>query len=133
MHGTVDSRTGSGSHHRSCEGDMDDGKEEKSVIEKVVDKINDVVESIANTASDAAAYAMESNTDKFAGKTDKRVYTPEVAEAIVPLVTIPMALQPDRGLAVARRQDVEEAVSTGATPSKKRAMKAKASADEGPN
>jgi hypothetical protein len=31
---------------------MDDGKE-KSAIEKMIDKVNDAVENIANTASDA--------------------------------------------------------------------------------
>jgi len=37
---------------------MDDDKE-KNVIEKLVDKINDAVESIATTASDALQQAME--------------------------------------------------------------------------
>jgi hypothetical protein len=37
---------------------MDDDKE-KSIVEKMIDKINDVVENIATTASDALNHAME--------------------------------------------------------------------------
>ena len=46
---------------------MDD-KEEKNLIEKMVDKVNDVVENIANTASDAAAHMMESDANNMSAQ-----------------------------------------------------------------
>ena len=42
---------------------MDDD-EEKNVIEKLVDKINDVVENMATTASEALQHAMEPEPEK---------------------------------------------------------------------
>jgi hypothetical protein len=45
---------------------MDDCKQEKSAIEKMVDRINDAVESIVNTASEAAMKAMEPESPKTA-------------------------------------------------------------------
>ena len=45
---------------------MDDGKQEKTAIEKMVDRINDAVESIVNTASEAAMKAMEPESPKTA-------------------------------------------------------------------
>jgi hypothetical protein len=44
--------------HLVWESGMDD-KEEKSVIEQMVDKINDAVENLVNTASEAAMKALE--------------------------------------------------------------------------
>lgn len=61
---------------------MDDDKE-KSAIEKIIDKVNDAVESIANTASAAAMKAMEPEADpkQVAGTTNERVYIPEATDA----------------------------------------------------
>ena len=42
---------------------MDDDKD-KNVVEKFVDKINDVVEKVVTTASNAAQHAMEPDPDK---------------------------------------------------------------------
>jgi hypothetical protein len=57
---------------------MDDDKE-KSAIEKMVDKVNDAVENIVNTASAAAMKAMEPEPDpeQVAGTTNEQVYIPE--------------------------------------------------------
>jgi hypothetical protein len=38
---------------------MDDDDKDKNVIEKLVDKINDAVENITTTVSDAVQHAME--------------------------------------------------------------------------
>jgi hypothetical protein len=61
---------------------MDDDKE-KSAIEKIIDKVNDAVENIANTASAAAMKAMEPESDpeRVAGKTNEQVYIPEATDA----------------------------------------------------
>ena len=61
---------------------MDDDKE-KSAIEKMIDKVNDAVESIANTASAAAMKAMEPEPDpkQVAGTTNEQVYIPEATDA----------------------------------------------------
>lgn len=53
---------------------MDDDKE-KSLVEKMVHKINAAVENIANTASDAAKHAME----------------PQPVKPGEPVVLVPMA------------------------------------------
>lgn len=88
---------------------MDDDKE-KSIVEKMVDKINDVVENIALTAPNRAQFAMESNAKKMepdpeqvAGTTNEQLYAPPS----------------DPGLAVARQQYVEEVVATAAAPKKR--------------
>jgi hypothetical protein len=105
-----------------------DDKEEKSLVEKVVDKINDAVENIANTASAAAAYAMESSAEKMAGKpneqTDKAAAMPDPAGRITPAYDLPAA---DSGLALERQQYMEDVVATAAAPNKKRAVRAKLS------
>jgi hypothetical protein len=61
---------------------MDDDKE-KSAIEKMIDKVNDAVENIANTASAAAMKAMELEPDpkQVAGTTNEQVYIPEATDA----------------------------------------------------
>jgi hypothetical protein len=61
---------------------MDEDKE-KSAIEKIVDKVNDAVEHIANTASAAAMKAMEPDPDpkQVAGTTNEQVYIPEATDA----------------------------------------------------
>jgi len=61
---------------------MDDDKE-KSAIEKMIDKVNDAVENIANTASAAAMKAMEPEPDpkQGAGTTNEQVYIPEATDA----------------------------------------------------
>jgi flagellar capping protein FliD len=46
---------------------MDDGKD-KNVIEKFVDKINDVVENITNTTSEALQHASEPDPAKSGEK-----------------------------------------------------------------
>jgi hypothetical protein len=53
---------------------MDDDKE-KSAIEKMIDKVNDAVENIANTASAVAMKAMEPEPDpkQVAGTTSEQV------------------------------------------------------------
>ena len=61
---------------------MDDDKE-KSAIEKMIDKVNDAVENIANTASAVAMKAMEPEPDpkQVAGTTNEQVYIPEATDA----------------------------------------------------
>jgi hypothetical protein len=61
---------------------MDDDKE-KSAIEKMIDKVNDAVENIVNTASAAAMKAMEPEPDpaQVAGTTNEQVYIPEATDA----------------------------------------------------
>jgi hypothetical protein len=61
---------------------MDDDKE-KSAIEKMIDKVNDAVESIANTASAVAIKAMEPEPDpkQVAGTTSEQVYISEATDA----------------------------------------------------
>ena len=61
---------------------MDDDKE-KTAIEKMIDKVNDAVENIANTASAAAMKAMELEPDpaQVAGTTKEQVYIPEATDA----------------------------------------------------
>ena len=63
---------------------MDD--EEKSAIEKMIDKVNDAVENIANTVSAAAMKAMEPEPDakQVAGTTNEEVYIPEATDAAGP-------------------------------------------------
>jgi hypothetical protein len=60
---------------------MDD--KEKSAIEKMIDKVNDAVENIANTVSAAAMKAMEPEPDakQVAGTTNEQVYIPEATDA----------------------------------------------------
>jgi hypothetical protein len=60
---------------------MDDN--EKSVIEKMVDKVNDAVANIVNTAAAAAMKAMEPESDpeRVAGTTNEQVYIPEATDA----------------------------------------------------
>ena len=66
---------------------MDD-KEEKNLIEKMVDKINDVVENIANTASDAAAHMMESDANNIS----VQPLIPVAADAAaMPMPLVPVA------------------------------------------
>jgi len=72
---------------------MDDDKD-KSAIEKMIDKVNDAVENIANTASAAAMKAMELEPDpkQVAGTTNEQVYIPEATDAAsgpVPLFAAP--------------------------------------------
>src|ERR1700737_4600498 len=61
---------------------MDDDKE-KAAIEKMIDKVNDAVENIVNTASAAAMKAMEPESDpeRVAGKTTEQVSFPEATDA----------------------------------------------------
>jgi hypothetical protein len=61
---------------------MDDDKE-KSAIEKMIDKVNDAVENIANTAAAAATKAMEPEPDpkQVAGTTSEQVHIPEATDA----------------------------------------------------
>ena len=61
---------------------MDDD-DEKSAIEKMIDKVNDAVENIANTASAAAMEAMELKRypAQVAGTTKDQVYIPEATDA----------------------------------------------------
>ena len=60
---------------------MDDDK--KSAIEKMIDKVNDAVENIANTASALAMTAMEPEPDPkhVAGTTSEQVYISEATDA----------------------------------------------------
>lgn len=60
---------------------MDD--KEKSAIEKMIDKVNDAVENIANTVSAAAMKALEPEPDakQVAGTTNKQIYIPEATDA----------------------------------------------------
>jgi hypothetical protein len=65
-----------------------DDKEEKNLIEKMVDKINDVVENIANTASDAAAHMMESDANNISAQP----LIPVAADAAaMPMPLVPVA------------------------------------------
>ena len=61
---------------------MDDEKE-KTAIEEVIDKVNDAVENIANTASAVAMKAMEPEPDpkQVAGTTSEQVYISEATDA----------------------------------------------------
>jgi hypothetical protein len=74
---------------------MDD-KEEKTVIEKLVDTVKSVASDIATTASNAAQYAMESDAKKMepnieavAKKTNEQVYMPTTDAAAMPLPLVP--------------------------------------------
>jgi hypothetical protein len=72
---------------------MDDDKE-KSVIEKMIDKVNDAVENMVNTASAPAMKAMEPEPDReqVAGTTNEQVYIPEATDAAAlpaPLFAVP--------------------------------------------
>jgi hypothetical protein len=72
---------------------MDDDKD-KSAIEKMIDKVNDAVENIANTASAAAMKAMEPEPDpkQVAGTTNEQVNIPEATDAAAgpaPLLAAP--------------------------------------------
>jgi hypothetical protein len=60
-----------------------DNDKGKSAIEKMIDKVNDAVECIANTASAAAMKAMEPEPDpkQVAGTTSEQVYIPEATDA----------------------------------------------------
>src|ERR1700738_1463195 len=55
----------------------------KSAIEKMIDKVNDAVENIANTASAVAMKAIEPEPDpkQVAGTTNEQVYIPEATDA----------------------------------------------------
>src|ERR1700694_2401337 len=61
---------------------MDDDNE-KTVIEKMVDKVNDAIANIVNTASAAAMKAMvpESDPERVAGTTNEKAYIPEAPDA----------------------------------------------------
>ena len=61
---------------------MDDDNE-KTVIEKMVDKVNDAIANIVNTASAAAMKAMvpESDPERVAGTTNEKAYIPEATDA----------------------------------------------------
>ena len=61
---------------------MDDDNE-KTVIEKMVDKVNDAIANIVNTASAAAMKAMvpESDPERVAGTTNEQAYIPEAPDA----------------------------------------------------
>jgi hypothetical protein len=60
---------------------MDDN--ENSIIEKMVDKVNDAVANIINTASAAAMKAMvpESDPERVAGTINEQAYIPEATDA----------------------------------------------------
>src|SRR4030081_3805344 len=66
------------------------GGKEKTAIEKMIDKVNDAVESIANTASAAAMKAMEPEPDpkQVAGTTSEQVYIPEATDAAAGTATL---------------------------------------------
>ena len=72
-----------------------DNDNQKSVVEKLVDKVNDTVANIVNTAAAAAMKAMEpeSNPERVAGTTNEQVYIPEATDAAavpVPLFAAPV-------------------------------------------
>jgi hypothetical protein len=69
---------------------MDDDKE-KSLVEKMVDKINDVVENIANTASDAARHAMEPQPVKPG---EQVVFMPMAGDGFADPLMSPMPMMP---------------------------------------
>ena len=64
-----------------------DNDNQKSVVEKLVDKVNDTVANIVNTAAAAAMKAMEPEPDpaQVAGATNEQGYIPEATDtAAVP-------------------------------------------------
>jgi hypothetical protein len=70
---------------------MDDDKD-KNVVEKFVDKINDVVEKVVTTASGAAQHAMEPDPDK----PDRQpvAYMPMASDGFVSDPMMPPAMMP---------------------------------------
>ena len=71
-----------------------DGDKEKSGIEKMIDKINDAVESIVNIAAEAAIKALEPDTPK---NTEQPIASfPQAADGLLsdPLVMPPAATAP---------------------------------------
>jgi len=74
---------------------MDD-KDEKTIIEKLVNTVKNVASDIATTASNAAQYAMESDAKKMepnieavAEKTNEQMYMPTTDAAATPLPLVP--------------------------------------------
>jgi hypothetical protein len=90
---------------------MDDDKE-KSAIEKMIDKVNDAVENMVNTASAAAMKAMEPEPDpkQVAGTTNEQVYIPEATDTAA--VPAPLFVAPaKKKRAVPKRSVVKAAES----------------------
>src|SRR5258708_5992825 len=77
---------------------MDGDKQEKSVLEKMVDKVNDAVENLVNTASAAAMKAMEPD-ETMAGRGSAQMYMPLAADGMVtdPILMAPMSIAPAPG------------------------------------
>jgi hypothetical protein len=102
---------------------MDDDKE-KSAIEKIIDKVNDSVENIANTASAAAMKAMEPEPDpkQVAGTTNEQVYIPEATDAAA--VPAPLFAAPGKKKRVLPKKTVAKAVALKKSAKKSRKKKA---------
>ena len=94
---------------------------EKSVIEKMVDKVNDAVANIVNTASAAAMKAMEPEPDpeQVAGTTNEQVYVPEATDTAA--VPAPLFVAP----AKKKRAVPKKSVAKAATPKKSAKKSAK--------
>src|SRR3982074_595399 len=122
LRGTCHDGRGLGSCSWSLEGGMDGDKQEKSAIEKMVDKINDAVENLVNTASEAAMKALEPETPKSAAQPIASL--PLAGDGLVsdPLLAMPpVALAP----AAAKRAAPKQAARKSAKkPAGKAAYKA---------
>jgi hypothetical protein len=96
---------------------MDDDKE-KSAIEKMIDKVNDAVENMVITASDAAMKAMEPEPDpkQIAGTTNEQVYIPEATDTAA--VPAPLFAAPAK-----KRRALPKTTAVKATAPKKSAKK----------
>lgn len=116
---------------------MDDDKE-KSFVEKMVDKINDVVENLATTASDAVQFAMEPNPkpepEQVARTANEQVYIPEaidpaplilskpaVEKRKVPVRLAPSKMPPKKAAAkkANKRSSKKSATKSAKKPAKK--------------
>lgn len=86
-----------------------DNDKEKSIVEKMVDKINDVVENLTVTASNAAQDAMESDVRKMEPTPKASAGTSTGQLYVAP---------PDPGLAAVRQQYMEDVAATAAAPKK---------------
>jgi hypothetical protein len=110
------------------EGVVDDDKE-KSIVEKMVDKINDVVENLATTAADALQHAMEPDPkpepEQVAGTSNEQVYIPEANDP-APLILSKPAVKKRKGpvkLAPSKMPPKEAAKKASKKSSKKTATK----------
>jgi hypothetical protein len=110
------------------EGAVDDDKE-KSIVEKMVDKINDVVENLATTAADALQHAMEPDPkpelEQAAGTSNEQVYISEANDP-APLILSKPAVKKRKEpvkLAPSKMPPKEAAKKASKKPSKKTATK----------